>query len=204
MAGFDIHPVMARLAARRPVFHSEADFKFALAWQIKETLPGCEVRLEYKPFPDERMYLDIWLPTEGVAIELKYPVYNLRHELNGEAFDLKESARDNVRYDYVNDIQRLERVAPQGEQFAKGFAVLLTNAHPLWQESVRSNNDRAFLIHEGRALKGEMAWVRPRPKKDKKRQAPLSLEGAYNLRWSDYSDLSVKYGQFRYLAVEVG
>ena len=68
----DIHAIMNGLAERRPIFHSEADFQFALAWRIHKTLPDCEVRLEFKPFPYERMYLDVWLPTECVAIELKY------------------------------------------------------------------------------------------------------------------------------------
>jgi len=204
MTRFDIYGVMASLAERRPLFHSEADFKFALAWQIKEALPGCEVRLECKPLPAERTYLDICLPTEGVAIELKYPVYYLRQELNGEAFDLKESARDNIRYDYVKDIQRLERLAREDKRFARGLAIMLTNAPRLWDDPIHDNNDRAFLLHEGRTLTGEMAWARPRPEKDKERQGPLTLDNVYNLQWRDYSDLLIKYGKFRYLAVEVG
>lgn len=57
MAGFDIHAVMGQLAHRRPIFHSEADFQFALAWRIKETLPDYEIRLEYEPFPTEPLEL---------------------------------------------------------------------------------------------------------------------------------------------------
>ena len=201
---FDMHAVMERLAVRRPIFHSEADFQFALAWEIKE-MHACEVRLEYPiESSDGRRYLDICLPTEGVAIELKYPVYNLRHELNDEAFDLRESSKDNARYDYIKDIQRLERLASRGERFARGFAVLLTNAPLLWMEPVSTNNDHNFVIYEGRTLTGKMDWVRPRPQKDKERHAPLSLAEAYDLRWNDYSMLPEAgvYAQFRYLVVE--
>lgn len=51
MTSFDIHPVMERLAARRPIFHSEADFQSTMKAQIEEIAPGCEVLLEHKPFP---------------------------------------------------------------------------------------------------------------------------------------------------------
>ena len=30
---FDVEAVLASLAAKRPVFHSEADFQFAFAWE---------------------------------------------------------------------------------------------------------------------------------------------------------------------------
>ena len=49
MAELDIHGVMAELAERRPIFHSETDFQFAFAWQIATMKRDGEVRLE-KPF----------------------------------------------------------------------------------------------------------------------------------------------------------
>ena len=67
-----ISSLIEDLSLLRPVFHSEADFQHALAWHIREVMPDCQVRLEFKPFPAERVYLDIWLPTLGTAIELKY------------------------------------------------------------------------------------------------------------------------------------
>lgn len=71
MTPFDIHSLLAGLARKRPVFHSEADFQFALAWEIRKRR-GFDVRLEFPPFPNERMRLDIWVPELGTAIELKY------------------------------------------------------------------------------------------------------------------------------------
>jgi len=58
---FDIHALLEGLAGTRPVFHSEVDFQFALAWQIKEQT-GLDVRVDYPHIPEERVYLDIWLP----------------------------------------------------------------------------------------------------------------------------------------------
>ena len=43
------------------MFHSEADFQHALAWQIHEAAPESQVRLEVSVIPVEaqRMFLDI-------------------------------------------------------------------------------------------------------------------------------------------------
>ena len=41
----DIDGLMASLANRQKVFHSEADFQHALAWQIHEAAPESQVRL---------------------------------------------------------------------------------------------------------------------------------------------------------------
>lgn len=46
----NIHDLMRGLAEKRPVFHNEADFQFALASYIREEY-GQPVRLEWKPFP---------------------------------------------------------------------------------------------------------------------------------------------------------
>ena len=79
----DIHRLMEGLAAKRPVFHSEADFQFALAWEIREET-GLDVRLEFPPFPGEPMRLDIWVPDHRTAIELKYPNRERRFRWQGE------------------------------------------------------------------------------------------------------------------------
>ena len=57
----DMHGLMGSLAKKRPIFHSEADFQHALAWEIHKTTSGCEIRLEYSPVPDkgQRMALDL-------------------------------------------------------------------------------------------------------------------------------------------------
>ena len=124
----DIHSIMRGLADKRPIFHSEADFQFALAWHIKESLPYCEVRLEWKPFPDENLHLDMWLPTYSTAIELKYPVaepLSIYHD--GERFMPRIRRTPQARYGFVKDIQRIERMIDKHDNIKRGFAVLLTN-----------------------------------------------------------------------------
>lgn len=205
----DIHSIMNTLSCRRPIFHLEADFQFALAWQIKEMMPDCEIRLEFKPFPAESMFLDIWLPTIGAAIELKYIRSVVSLENGGERFALKVGASDIERYDFLKDIQRLERVVAKRREANYGYAVLLTNTSSCWKQPNPNSKPTmfdSFRIHEGRQIEAneELAWA-DRAKPGKEREAPIVLTAPYCMRWQDYSDLGVVgNSQFRYLAVSVG
>ena len=88
----DIDGLMASLADRRKVFHSEADFQHALAWQIHEAALESQVRLEVSVIPVEtqRVFLDIWPPVERIAIELKYVTRRLELVRNQESFALRD------------------------------------------------------------------------------------------------------------------
>ncbi len=199
---FDLNALLARLAEQRPVFHSEADFQFALAWRIREET-GQEVRLEY-PVPEERMYLDISLPATRTAIELKYWTRKLDVEMGGERFALKDqAAQDLGRYDFLKDIRRVEKVG-------RGFAVALTNDRTYWNRSHLETVDAAFRLHEGRRIPASepLAWSPKAGKGTRKgREEPICLRGSYRLGWRDYGQPLSDGGhvsQFRYLAVEVG
>ena len=211
---FDIHSLMAELSKIRPIFHSEADFQFALAWQIHDMMPDSQIRLEFnfKPLHQEGVYLDIWIPSQQVAVELKYKTKPLLALDNCEVFLLKEQAAQNHgRYDFIKDVERVESAR-------RGFAIILTNEPSYWKEdSVRKgSNHYNFRIHEGRELSGELKWARSEDRAAKvgDRQNPINLSGSYNLQWKDYSETPPlpeihltrqgKRRQFRYLAVAVG
>lgn len=211
MTRFDIDHVLKRLAENRPIFHSEADFQFALARQIETLMPDCGIRLE-RPFPFDgaNRYLDLWLRTPGIAIELKYRTRRLSFPHEGESFSLKnQNARDHGRYDFIEDIRRIEEIATKrrganGDQFSQGYAVLLTNDHLYWENGGEGTVDAQFRIHEGRTLNGRMAWARRASKgTTKKREQTLTVSGPYKLQWKRYSDLPTENGEFRYLAVKI-
>jgi len=108
-------PTIPALAAKRPVFHSEADFQHAFAWEIHQHLPDAYVRLEYRPaLLPTRAYVDVWVVdgNQTLAIELKYKTAPLSVQLDdGEKFDLmSQGAQDLGRYDFVRDLWRLEQV----------------------------------------------------------------------------------------------
>lgn len=192
------------MARYRPVFHSEADFQHALAWRIHKTMPAWEVRLEYKPFPTKRLYLDLWLPDIGVAMELKYCTRKLDLERDDESFALlDQSAQDVRRYDFLKDIQRLEQLSTL-PQAPAGIAVLLTNDPAYWKSPSRPNTvDAAFRLHDGRKITGQMAWAeRASDGTTRNREESIMLRGSYDLHWHNYANLGNGPNQlFRYLAV---
>ena len=196
---------MSGLARRRPVFHSESDFQFALSRQIEVEQQDCEVRLE-RPFRSggRSRRFDIWLPQESVAVELKYFTQKLRTAVGDELFDLKDhTAADLARHGFLADVQRLESlVMDSGPHIRTGFAVLLTNAPGLWERPRRKNNDAAFLVHDGRKdVTGKLQWSK---------DGALITDGeirlcwSYAMNWRDYSSLGGASGTFRYLCLSVG
>ena len=202
MSRLDIHALLEGLAEKRRVFHSEADFQFALAWEIRDR--NLAVRLEYPRKPNEKRYLDIWLPEVKVAIELKYFKKKLDVEVGGERFALtNQGAQDINRYHFVSDIERVEGAGG-------GFAIALTNDPNYWTRGVKENPiDAAFRLHDGRTLPANkpLAWA-PHAATGMKKP-PVRLQHSYALAWRDYGSsltgaAEARSRQFRYLAVEVG
>ncbi len=214
---------MRSLAATRPLFHSEADFQFALAWRIRELIPNCKVRLEYRVhLEDKPLRLDVWLPTLGTALELKYKTRQLLAPIGDESFSLEDqSARNLSRYDFLDDVRRLERLV-EARRAERGFAVILTNDRGYWDAPTTDSrtDDAAFRLHEGRELCGTLAWSHADKLQAKKtRKQSIALSGSYRLFWRDYSDNTAaaaqsfqafgtnrytRYCRFRYLAIPVG
>ena len=205
----DLPNLLQSLAVERPVFHSEADFQLALAWEIKRRVPTCDIRLEKcVPFLNRRRYVDIWI-TKGnqiVAIELKYPTRLRTLESNGEQFELRDhSAEDCGRYDFLKDIVRLQGLVAAGVANA-GYALLLTNDPSYWSPPIqKGQSDELFRIHHGRELSGEVAWgPSASPGTTKGREASLTILGEHKLTWENYSSFSIRNGKFRYLLIQVG
>ena len=106
--------VLAELANQRPLFHSEADFQHAIAWEIHKRLPRASVRLE-RPVEvshrNNRIYVDIWIEQDGhvLAIELKYKTRALQSHIGSEQYALRsQTAQDLGRYDLIKDVGRAE------------------------------------------------------------------------------------------------
>ncbi|MYE87972.1 hypothetical protein F4X33_03115 [Candidatus Poribacteria bacterium] len=184
----DIHGLMADLSKHHPSFRLEVDFQQALVQQILKAMPNSEPHLEHYI---KNMRLDIYLPTDRIAMELKCRLSHRGVRVG--------------RYDFLKDIQKLERVVREGKA-ESGFAVLLTNVHRFWcppQRGWKTTTDAAFRLHEGRPVTGALTWADwAKPIKDRKK--PICLKSSYLLQWRDYSSLGTdKNQQFRYLAVSV-
>ena len=197
--------ILETLARTRPVFHSEADFQHALAWHWKECSSNAVVRLEYRlPFEGERSYADLWVRDAGQTtyVELKYWTRALTVQVDDETFTIaNQAAQDISRYDFIKDVERVERAVQSGLAH-NGFVVALTNDQGYWNSPRPGTVDAAFRLHEGRALFGELAWAEHAGVgTTATRQRVLNLVREYRCHWEPYSNFGVPRGEFRYLLV---
>lgn len=214
---FDLSDVIHTLASSRPVFHSEADFQHALAWRIHEQFPGYRVRLEYPTSWDVeskeyKNHLDVAVLGDAVdvVLELKYKKAGLFAPMGGEIFLLKnDGAQDLGRYDFLKDVQRLEKYV-SGKSGAVGYAIFLTNDSSYWTQSPRMKPTASddFRLTEGRKMSGTLKWGAVAGKGTTKgREAPIVLNGTYQCVWQVYSNIAGTYvsgsGEFRWLMLKV-
>lgn len=204
----DAAEVLRSLSAKRPVFHSEADFQFAFAWETKLVSPDLDVRLETHPEPAVRLDLQLRDPTSniGIAIEMKYMTRLWAGIYGGEEFALKNHGAQDLRgYDVVKDVVRVERFVAARPGWS-GLVIVLTNEASYWRPRThgRATNAGAFRISEGTLLAGERRWGPSTGGTAKGREAPLQLAGEYPLQWAEYSRLDSSHaGTFRSLVITI-
>lgn len=176
----NVDELLRRLAVRRPVYHSEADFQHAFAWEAHEMDPALRVRLETHPEPNVR--LDLLLSRTDLerhtAVELKYLTAGWLGDVDGERFALKNHGAQDVRaYDVVKDVGRLERFVA-ARQGWNGVFVAITNDPSFWRPVAhgRVTNADAFRIYDGVILTGQRAWgPRTGPGTMRNREAAIEL-----------------------------
>lgn len=200
---------MADLATKRPLFHSEADFQHAFAWQFHEVFPDAVVRLEYplSVYPSKWIYLDLLLavPEMQLAIELKYKTRSLTFLHSDENFYLKNhSAQDLGRYDFLKDVSRLEQIGRM-RAGVQGYAILLTNEPSYWGAGRTGTVDENFRLYHGRSVSGELGWLaHASPGTTRNRTEIIQLSNTYIVDWKPFSNLPIKSGgEFRYLALKI-
>ncbi len=197
-----IEEVMTSLSKIRPIFRSEKDFQDALQEEIKTKVPHCE-----KNKIVNGIKVDLWWVENGkeVSVQLRHKTKKLAVTLNGESFELKNhGAQDLGRYDYVKDLQSLEKLCLENP-FRMGVAILLTNDHLYWQTPVKNKSvDEDFLLYEGNRLTGECRWKEEASLGTTKgREEPILLRSKYKMCWSDYSIFAESHSEFRFLCVGV-
>jgi hypothetical protein len=200
----ELESLMRDVAAARPIFHSEADFQHAFAWQLHVAHPVSRVRLETRPTRGVRVDVLASIDGRRSAFELKYLVRGITVTVDGELFELpNQGAQDLRRYDFVKDVARLEVMVRDGAA-DEGYAIALTNDPSYWQSGDYSRFiDAAFRIDEGRKIEGVLRWAaHAGAGTTRGREDPIALTGSYDAGWRDFSKLpDARYGSFRYLAV---
>lgn len=198
--------LLGRLSRRRPVFHSEADFQHALAWEFQLASPTAAVRLEQQVATrGSRVHLDLLVKNKAdhVAVELKYKTRSASLDCGNERFELRnQAAQDLARYDFLKDVARLERYI-ESHPLAEGYAVLLTNDPSYWSVGRKADSvDAAFRLHDGRRVGGDLSWGMAASQGTMRtREDPISIQTALDLRWNDFSHIGTH--TFRYLLARV-
>ncbi|MHA1819229.1 MAG: hypothetical protein ACTSU2_03450 [Promethearchaeota archaeon] len=209
----EIKKVLESLSEIRPIFHSERDFQFAFAWQLKKLYNNLDVRLEKRfDILNKPYYVDIFAKTnkDFIIFELKYFTQNFKIAYNGEDYNLKyQSAEDIGRYDYLKDVMRIETIVENSDMInltGIGYAIALTNNPGFWKPSRKEEViDKDFRIDEKRGnIGGKLTWKNnPSEGTTNGRNEPIILKRRYILKWNEFSDLGGKYGRFRYLALKI-
>lgn len=210
----DINFALEQLLSEKRIYVSEADFQFAFAWKIKELYPDATVRLEYIPWLfDMNMHIDIVVFNQErmIPIELKYKTKLTNITINGEHLYLKNhSAQDVGRYDFLSDIQRLERLIDSNlYPIDDAYAIMMTNDAGYWNKSRKSGTvdppvDDEFRIHEGALLAGNRCWKENASAGTKKnRENPISLKGAYKVNWMPYKPADECLFKYAIIKIEI-
>ena len=201
----NIHDLMHRLSLQRPIFHSEADFQFSLAWLIKETYPDCEIRLEFVPEFNPNLHLDILVILEGkwIPIELKYTTKKCIKNIDEELYILKEhGAKDQGCYNYLKDIMRIEEFRAKSNKFIEGYTIKITSEISYLKPPIKEMCTYAsFSIHEGSVKTGNMEWsINTGVGTKKGLENPIVLTDIYPIHWKMYSKIDdTNSGTFMYL-----
>jgi len=217
VAKIEIKDVLETLSRERPIFHSEMDFQFALAWKIKSLYPEVEVRLE-KPLMgaiNSTEHIDIFLINSeiNIGIELKYIKAGFSVQMGRDSYTMKTHGANDIRcFDVLKDIQRLENFK-KNKDISAGYSIVLTNVVSLWKpkRSKKENFYDEFRIYDGRIAKGTINWKPGTGEGTKKyHPGPIKLAGKYTFNWVDYSVVglsvppeSIKRNLFRYVIVKI-
>ncbi len=205
MTEFDIDTTLQSLSQIRPIFHNEADFQFAFAWEIQKQYSDYNIRLEYKVPTFGNRYTDIWINGKNpIAIELKYKPVSMNLQHNKETFELKnQGAEDLGRYDFLKDVQRLEEIIMKYPE-TSAYAIMITNDSLYWRNPSKLDSiDKDFKIHQGRNIHGTLSWSPKVGKGTTENKDPIQIHGKYCMNWQSYSDIDQEYEKFRMLCLQI-
>lgn len=206
---FDINLVMEKLKSKREIFVSEADFQLELAWIIKEQYPDALVRLEYCPYFNPSMHIDILviIDNQWIPIELKYKTKGCNKKIGSETFILKNhGAKDINCYLYLKDLQRIESIKDTALEFFEGYTIFLTN--DLTYIKKPSKPDcvyKDFSLEDGITKQGTLDWSENTGEGTRKNcEEPIVLKNNYPIKWQEYCKVDgTNTGRFVYLVNKI-
>ena len=210
---FNIHQFMSDLSKCNPIFHNESYLQHELAGLLYRKNYQVEKEHPFK-LDGKSKRLDILLPKENLAIELKCCTQKLSKRYQSDFFELRnQGAQDQKRYAFLRDVRRLERLCEETDECEFGYSIFLTNDSSYWNppwdpKQTKHTSDKNFRLSEGRLIEGKLCWEMGTSRGTKtsagtmnNMEAPISLNGSYKAIWKSYSQVDEnKHGTFKYLA----
>lgn len=209
---FDIYRILEELSKTNPLFCSELEFQFYLAWKIKELYSEqFKICIEYplKNYEGKNRNIDLVLiDSVGayIPIELKYKTNKFEMAFNGTNYKLKDqSANDLTKYGHIKDISRIEYFKETEDKFLVGYAITITNQSRTWQRiSNPHQTDYEFSLEDGSKLcRGIKKWQKCVSNHNENRNPPVTLKNDYDVHWRDFYDFNKPHGMFKVLVTEV-
>lgn len=209
---FDIYKILIELSKTNPLFCSELEFQFYLAWKIKELYKDqFKICIEYplKNYEGKNRNIDLVLVDNGgryIPIELKYKTSKFEQVWNGFTYKLKDqSANDLTKYGHIKDISRIEYFKETENNFLVGYVITITNQSRTWQ---KINNplqtDYEFSLEDGiKICKGIKKWQKCKSEYNGNNNPPVVLANDYAINWKDYSSFTEPHGQFKVLVTQI-
>lgn len=174
---FDINQVMEFLKERKKEFVNENDLKQELVNVIEDLYSNAKTRTGYPANFNANKAIDILVTIDDkhFPIEVKYPTIKSGHAKNEEC------------YNYLHDIERIEKFKDNDPLFEKGYTIILTDIKSFKEKPTSENVDYYnFSIHEKAEKTGTLMW-----QKGEKNgfEQPITLKGTYKMNWKEYSQL---------------
>ena len=180
---FDIYRVLEELSKTNPLFNSELEFQFYLAWKIKELYKDIyTICLEYplKNYQGKNRNIDLVLVCNNgglIPIELKYKTSKFEYFCNNINYKLKDqSANDLNKYGHLKDVSRIEYFKETEKDFLVGYVITITNQAKTWQKILSpKQTDFEFSLENGStACKGVKCWHICKSNHNKNKYLPIT------------------------------
>ncbi len=209
---FDIYRILEELSKTNPLFNSELEFQFCLAWKIKELYKDIyTICLEYplKNYQGKNRNIDLVLVYNNgglIPIELKYKTSKFEYFCNNINYKLKDqSANDLSKYGHLKDVSRIEYFKETEKNFLVGYVITITNQTKTWQKILSpKHTDFEFSLENGSTVrKGVKCWHICKSNHNKNNYLPITLKNDYFINWHDFKIFDKPNGVFKVLVTEV-
>ena len=191
--------------------YQKKDLQLEMAWIIKDEYPNAKVRLEYCPYFNPNMHIDILviIDNKWIPIELKYKTKGCSKVIDDETFILKNhGAKDVNSYLYLKDIHRIEDIQKNEKKlFQEGYTIFITNDLSYIKKPMKKDcYYKEFSLEDGIEKSGILKWDSKASAGTKKNcEESIKLNNKYPIKWQEYSKIDdTNTGTFMYLVNRIG